>query len=382
MMNFIYKMFIKNSDVIDDSNRDKFGIVCGVIGIISNVLLVILKGIIGFISGSIALVGDAINNLSDSFSSIINVFSFKMNNKPADKEHPYGHKKSEYIGGLLVSVLILFVAFELFSSSISRIINPSVTVINWLLLMVLGINILIKSFMTILYFKTYKKINSITLKASYRDSLNDILTTFIIVIGLYIGNIINFNLDAYLAIALSIYIFISGINLIKESIDKLMNDTLDSKMLEEIVSKVKESKHVLDVHDVLSHKYGESKAFVSVHVEMDASYTLLKAHDIVDKIERSIKKEYDIDFLIHIDPIDLDDTELKYVKEVINKIVIDIDESMSTHDIRISKNEERIYFDLVLPYKYQSKSKEFLDLVKNEIIRKLDYKVSIEINYK
>jgi len=367
---------------IYDYQREKIGIKCGVIGIICNILLVILKGVIGFIMSSVSLIGDAINNLSDSLSSIINIFSFKFNNKPADKEHPYGHKKSEYIGGLLVSVLILFVSFELFSSSISKIFSGESLEITWWLWLILGANIIIKSFMAIIYKLAYLKTNSIVLKASYRDSFNDILTTLVIVIGLYLGDILNVNVDGYLGIALSIYILISGIKLVKESINKLMRDTIDDKMKEEIIDKVKINDYILGVHDVLSHKYGEGKAFMSIHAEMDASLTLLVAHEIVDEIERKIKNEYNIDFLIHIDPVDLSDNELKNIKDTISKIINEIDTSISCHDIRFSKEEERIYLDLEIPYSYVSKSKVLLDLVKNEIVRRLGHKVSIEINYK
>ena len=381
-MEFIYKIFIKDSDKVTDSNRAKFGFVCGVIGIICNVLLVVLKLIVGIITSSISIIGDAINNISDSLSSIINVFSFKINGKPADKEHPYGHRKSEYIGGLLVSVLVIFVAFELFTSSVSRIFNPVVTSINYALLIVLLVNIIIKLFMTILYRNTFQKIRSISLKASYKDSLNDILTTIIIIGGLYLGKLLNFNLDAYLAILLSVYILISGINLVKESIAKLMIDTLDYKVVEQVINRVKENEHIISVHDVLSHKYGEGKAFMSVHVEMDAAYSLLKAHHIVDRIERMIKEEYNIEFLIHIDPIDLSDDELASIIDMVNGVVMDVDSSLSTHDIRFEKNENRIYFDLEIPYSCSDKSKELLDLIKNEISRKTEYKLSIEINYK
>ena len=381
-MEFIYRLFIKNSKTVTDDNREKFGIVCGAIGIIANVLLVILKVIIGIITSSISILGDAINNLSDSMSSIINVFSFKLNNKPADKEHPYGHKKSEYIGGVLISVLILFVAFELFTSSIDRVFNPVSTEINISILIVLLVNIIVKVFMAILYKNTYKKINSISLKAAYKDSLNDILTTFIIVVGLYGGELFNFNIDAYLGLLLSIYIFISGIKLVKESISKLMSDTLDNELVAKITSVILEDKHVLAAHDILSHKYGEGTGFMSLHVEMDSSYSLLKAHEIVDRIERKIKNEFNIDMLIHIDPVDLKDDELSFIKEVINSAITGIDEALSSHDIRISKGENRVYFDLEMPYEYQPRSGELLNLIKNEICRKIDYKLSIDINYK
>lgn len=381
-MEFIYKLFIKDSKTVTDKNREKFGVVCGVVGIFANILLVIMKLIIGIITSSISVIGDAINNISDSMSSFINVFSFKLNGKPADKEHPYGHKKSEYVGGLLVSILILLVSFELLKSSITRIIEPVDTVINLSLIIIFVVNVIIKIFMTILYKNTYKKINSISLKAAYKDSLNDILTTFIIVLGLYVGKFLNFNLDAYLGIALSIYIFISGINLVKESIEKLMNDTLSNELIETIINIIQENEHVITIHDVLSHKYGEGKGFMSVHVEMDASYSLMKAHNIIDSLERKIKKQYGIELLIHIDPVDLNDDELAKVKNIVDVAIKEIDDAMSAHDIRLFESENRIYFDLEMPYEYNSRNKELVDLVKNEISRKIKYKVSIDINYK
>ena len=383
-MRLVYKLFIKDYQNVKDSRiRDKYGVLAGIIGVVANVFLVIMKLIIGFVSNSISIIGDAINNLGDTMSSFINIFSFKINNKPADKEHPYGHRRSEYIGGFLISILIIVVAVELMISSIDKIINPTHTVISWWILSILIANIIIKTFMASLYHDSAKKIDSLSLKASYKDSLNDILTTLIIVLGLYISKYFDFEIDGYLGVLLSITIMISGVKLIKEAMDKLLGESLDSDTICIIVNDIKNNYDVIDVHDVLTHQYGQGKVFMTLHVEMDANYSLMEAHEIVDHIERKVKKEYSVDLLIHVDPIDFDNKELTRVKNIVNKTLYDIDTNLSSHDIRLSLGEEqRLYFDVVMPYSYQRKSKEIISIIIGELARKCKYKVSIEINYK
>lgn len=383
-MKFLYKRCIKDYQNVKDSKvREKYGVLAGVFGIISNLILVIIKLITGIIINSISLIGDAINNLGDTLSSIINIFSFKINSKPADKEHPYGHRRSEYVGGLFISILIIFVAIELFTSSIDKIISPTFTNVEWYILVILGINIFIKLFMAVLYKNSANAINSLSLKASYKDSINDILMTIIIVLGLYGSKYFNFDLDGYLGIGLSIFVIISGIKLIKESIDKLLGEPLNSNQVDEIVKEILKEKEILGLHDVLTHKYGEGMVFMSVHVEMDARHSLMQAHKVIDNLERNIKNKYEIELLIHIDPIDFSNTELLKIKMMVNQIINEVDKNLSTHDIRIvgGKNK-RLYFDLVMPFSYNESSKELVDVIINEIIRRCKYKPSIEINYK
>lgn len=383
-MKLLYRLFIRDYQNIKDSKvRDKYGVLTGIIGVISNLILVSIKFVVGIISNSISLIGDAINNLGDTMSSFINIFTFKINNKPADKEHPYGHRRSEYIGGFLISVLIIVVGVELLTSSIEKIINPSHTIISWWVLLVLLVNLILKTFMAILYKDSAKKISSLSLKAGYKDSLNDILTTIIIVIGLYTSHYFNFDIDGYLGCALSIMIIVSGAKLIKESMDKLMGESLDSATIDIIVKDIIDNYDIVDVHDVLTHQYGQGRVFMTLHAEMDSNYSLIDAHEIVDKIERNIKNKYKIDLLIHIDPIDFNNDELNRIKKIVNSILYDIDTNLSSHDIRISLGEEkRLYFDLVMPYSYHNKSKDIISIVIGELARYCKYKVSIEINYK
>jgi len=283
----------------------------------------------------------------------------------------------------MISILIIVVAIELFISSVDKIISPRVTDVSWYLLLVLIINVVIKSFMAVLYRDSSKTINSLSLKASYKDSLNDIITTLIVVIGLYLSMYLNFDLDGYLGIGLSIFIAISAIKLIKESIDKLLGESLKDEVLNEIVKFIEKDKDIISLHDVLTHQYGEGKVFMSLHVEMDASYSLLQAHDIVDRLERKVKNNYNVELLIHVDPIDFNNEELKRVKLLVTSILNQVDSNLSSYDLRIVKGKEkRLYFDLVMPYSYEVKSKELVDIVIEEISRTSDYKTSIEIHYK
>lgn len=383
-MNFLYRKFIKDyQNVKDNDVRAKYGILSGIVGIICNVILTTLKLIIGIISNSISLIGDALNNLGDTLNSIINIFSFKINSKPADEKHPYGHRRSEYVGGLIISILIIVVAIELMTSSIEKIFNPSFTQISFYLLLVFLFNLIFKIIMAIVYKSGAKAINSLSLLASYKDSLMDIITNTIIILGLFVGKYLGVDIDGYLGVILSIFIVFSVSKIIKESIDKLLGESLKEETLNTIVNDILIDKDVYSVHDVLTHQYGEGKVFMSVHVEMDASYSLLVSHDIVDRIERRIKKKYGVELIIHIDPIDFSNKELSRIKSLINEILYQIDDKLSSHDVRITSGKnKRLYFDLVMPYSYNNKSKELLDLVISEIVIRCKYKPSIEINYK
>lgn len=382
-MKILYKWFIKDyKDVKNPKVREKYGLLAGIVGILSNIILSILKLVIGLIVNSVSLLGDALNNMGDTFSSLVNIFSFKINNKPADKKHPYGHSRSEYVGGLIISFIIIVIALELMSTSIDKIINPSEVVIAWYLWLILGLNIIIKLFTAILYKNSSKQIDSISLYASYKDSLNDILTTLIVIIGLYTSKYLNFNLDGYLGLALSVFIIVSGIKLIKQAIDKLLGEAIDEATIFPITQTILENKEIYDIHDVLAHQYGEGKIFMSVHAEMDAELSLMKAHEIVDTIERNVKRDFNVELLIHIDPIEFNNEELLVIKRIIQNTIEEIDYALSAHDIRISEgNEKRLYFDLAIPYEYMDRSKELVDYLIKKLSKKCKYKISIEINY-
>lgn len=380
-MEFLYKLFIK--DYKNTKNPEvikKYGLLAGIIGILLNIILFIVKIILAIISKSVSIISDAINNLSDASSSIITIIGFKLSSKPADKEHPYGHGRGEYISAFIISFIIIFIGIELGISSVNKIINPTVIKFSNVMIAILFITVLIKLWMAIFYSKTSKKINSLTLKASSKDSVNDVITTLIILIGLFVGKAFNINLDGYLGLGVCIYILITGIQLIKETINKLLGGNVDTELVDKIKQDILNNQNILGLHDVLCHSYGFNKIYMSLDVEIDSSTSLIDAHTLVDDIEIFIKKKYNVDLVIHVDPILLNDELYNQVNKELKEIINSINENLTFHDLKIitEKNKIHISFDLQVPYDFEMQNKEIYTLINKELknINK-DYKISI-----
>lgn len=380
-MSFLYKKFIKNYRNVKDPNVvKKYGLLASITGIILNVFLFIIKLAIALISGSVSIISDAFNNLSDASSSIVTLIGFKMSSKPADKEHPYGHQRIEYICAFIISAIILFIGVELAISSIKKILNPNEVEFSYVMLIVLVFTIIIKLWMGIFYKKTSKKINSLSLKASSKDSINDVITTFVIVIGLLIGKFFKVNLDGYLGTFVSIYILISGIGIIKETINQLIGGTPDKELINKVINELSKEERILGVHDVLYHGYGLRQIYISLHAEMDSSLTLIKAHDLIDCIEKKVKKLYDVELVIHIDPILLNDELFSEINGKLKVIIRNISDKLHYHELKIINKKKRtnICFDLQVPYDFELNNKELYDNINKELrMINDDYRASI-----
>lgn len=380
-MEFLYSKFIKNHKNIKDPKVVKgYGFLASITGIVLNALLFVIKLFIALISGSVSIISDAFNNLSDASSSIITLIGFKMSSKPADKEHPYGHQRIEYICAFIISTIILFIGIELGISSVKKIINPKDVSFNYVMLVILSITILIKLWMGLFYRKTAKKINSLSLKASSKDSINDVITTFVVILGLFFGNLIGFNLDGYLGVLVSIYILISGVGIIKETINNLIGGTPDKELIDKVLLEIAKGDQILGVHDILYHSYGLGQIYMSLHAEMDSSLSLIKAHDLIDSLEKKIKKLYNVDIVIHIDPILLNDELLQTINIKLKNIIKKISDKLSYHELKIinKKKKTNICFDLQIPYDFEMNNKEIYDFINKEL-RKIDdnYRASI-----
>lgn len=380
-MEFLYSKFIKNHKNIKDPKVVKgYGFLASITGIVLNALLFVIKLFIALISGSVSIISDAFNNLSDASSSIITLIGFKMSSKPADKEHPYGHQRIEYICAFIISTIILFIGIELGISSVKKIINPKDISFNYVMLVILSITILIKLWMGLFYRKTAKKINSLSLKASSKDSINDVITTFVVILGLFFGNLIGFNLDGYLGVLVSIYILISGVGIIKETINNLIGGTPDKELIDKVLLEIAKGDQILGVHDILYHSYGLGQIYMSLHAEMDSSLSLIKAHDLIDSLEKKIKKLYNVDIVIHIDPILLNDELLQTINIKLKNIIKKISDKLSYHELKIinKKKKTNICFDLQIPYDFEMNNKEIYDFINKEL-RKIDdnYRASI-----
>ena len=380
-MNFLYKKFISNyTNTKDPQVVKKYGLLASIIGIILNIILFAIKLMIALISGSISIIGDAFNNLSDSASSIITLIGFKISAKPADEEHPFGHQRVEYICAFIVSAIILYIGVELAITSLQKIFYPTEVQFDYLMISILLITIIIKFWMAIFYKITSKKINSLSLKASSKDSFNDVIATFIVVLGLFISKILKFNIDGYLGIIVSFYILISAISIIKETINKLIGGTPDKALINKVLDELNKEEQVLGVHDILYHNYGIGKVYMSLHAEMDSNLTLIKAHDLIDALEKKIKKVYNVDLVIHIDPILLNDELLSEINMKLNKIIKSISNKLSYHELKIinKKKKVSICFDLQVPYNFDLTNKELYDTINKELrLINDDYRASI-----
>jgi cation diffusion facilitator family transporter len=310
MIKILIKWFVKNpKDTSNAKVRESYGTLAGIVGGICNFLLFGLKLAVGLIINSISVISDAFNNLSDLASSIIAVVGAKLSNKAPDKNHPHGHGRSEYIATLIVSGIIFVVGIELLKISVDRIINPEIVLFSIPLLIVLSISILVKVWMYSYNRYIGKKINSKVNTAVAMDSLSDIVVTTVIILGIVAGNFIDFPIDGIIGVMLSLLIIYTGYKLSRNTIDVLMGKAADPKLVKQIKGIVLEHKEILGVHDLLVHDYGPDKIIASLHAEVASDLGLVEAHDIIDEMEKKVSKELKIDLVIHMDPVEQNQTK-------------------------------------------------------------------------
>ena len=372
MQKLLVKLFIKNyKNTSDPIVRGKYGTLSGIIGIISNILLCSIKIFIGFISSSISIMADGINNLTDAGTSIITLIGFKLSSAPADEDHPFGHERIENITGLIISFLIVIIGFTLGKESITKLINGgSTSEISLITIILMGISIIIKLWQAIFYRKMAKAINSDALIASSKDSLNDSLSTSIVILGLIIIKLTNFTpIDSILGIGLSIFILISGIKMIIETINPLIGVMPTQEEIDQISEKILSYDGIIGIHDLVVHKYGNCTTFVTAHAEVPSDVDVVVSHDIIDNIERDFRNELNIDLTIHMDPVDNKNPKTLELKEKVNKIVKEINEKLSIHDFRVvyGDTHTNILFDVSMPINFSCTPKELREIITTEI---------------
>lgn len=363
--------FIKNYDDIKNPQvRSACGNFSGVVGIILNLILFSAKLLSGILTASISVTADAFNNLSDAGSSVVTFLGFKLANRPADEEHPYGHGRYEYVAGLGISCAIILVGAELLKSSIKKIFAPDeTTAITLLSICILIGSICVKLWMFFFNRAMSKKISSATLKATAMDSLTDCIATSVVLIGLGISAVTGVNIDGWLGCAVAGFILYTGISTFKESLSPLLGNTPDPEFIDEIRETVLSTELITGIHDLLIHDYGPGRCIVSFHAEVPYDVDIMKAHDVIDRLERKIQEKYNCVVTIHMDPIAVSDEYTIELKEKINESLDSIDSALSLHDFRIVKGEEhqRVLFDLVVPPECKLKETDALNAVKEKI---------------
>lgn len=369
MTKLIKNIFLKNKDAETPSGREYYGRVAGIVGIVCNLILSILKFIVGYLSNSVSITADATNNISDAGSSIVTLVGFRLSEKPADEDHPYGHARIEYITGLIISFLILLVGFETLKTSFNKILHPEESIFSWVTVGVLVASIAMKLWLSSFNTNLAKAIKSKTLEATAADSRNDCISTGAVLLSTLIAKFFGFNLDGFIGVGVAIVILVSGINLIKETVGPLLGQAPSREIFNMIEEGILSYDNVLGVHDLMVHSYGPGSYFASAHIEMDAKINVLVCHDIMDTIERDFKEKHNIHLVVHLDPTVLDCEETNELKEVVRKILYDIDPIITFHDFRVVVGEtaKNVLFDVVVPPKYKYSDEDLVSEIKNRI---------------
>ena len=335
-----------------EEKRAFYGKIASLVGIFVNILLAVGKIAVGALFGAISVLADGLNNLTDCGSSVISMLSFKLSAKPADKEHPYGHERIEYICSLVVAFVIMLVAFETIKESVGKIITPTAVQFSYLVIGVLIASILAKCGLFLYYRATAKKINSEILQATAADSLSDCVSTSVVLISMLVFRFTGVDIDGYTGVLVSLFIAWSGIGILKETFSNLIGKAPDEEMIAQIKARVLAHPEVLGVHDLAVYCYGPNKYFASVHVEVDANVDVLLSHELVDEIEREFIQETNIIVTGHLDPIVVDDECVNTLRCQVEQIVKELDESFSVHDFRMVVGEKRtnVLFDVAIPF--------------------------------
>lgn len=355
MTNLLTRIFIKNrNDVTSPEVRSAYATLAGIVGIILNILLFGIKLTVGILSFSVAIIADAFNNISDAGSSVIAIIGFRLAMKPVDKEHPLGHGRFEYISAFIVNMIIILVGFELFKSSLEKVINKESAVIIPSTFIFLGIAIFIKLWLGLFYRKIGNKISGAAIKASALDSFCDcIATTLVFITSLfaYFGILSDVPLDGIAGIIVAIFIAFSGVRAAKETISLLLGSPPEESFVKEIGEFYKKYPEIIDIHDLIIHDYGPGRKIVSFHAEVPANCDICHAHEVIDQMERDIQLEFNCIVTIHLDPVFVDDERVNELKALTARCISEVSESLGFHDFRITSGEFRtnLIFDLVVP---------------------------------
>ena len=366
MTNILLRLFIKNcEDTQNPAVRSSIGKLAGLTGIVCNCLLTVLKLVIGLLVGSMAIIADGVNNLSDAASSLTTLLGFRMAQRPADKQHPYGHARYEYLSGLAVAALILLIGAELVKSSIAKIINPEPIDISAATIALLAASVAVKLWMSGFYKTLGKKINSTALYATSVDSRNDVISTCAVLLGCLVNYLFGLNIDGCVGLAVAIFILYSSVGIAKDTISPLLGQQADDELVDKITELVLSHEKVLGVHDLLVHDYGPGRCYASAHVELSADEDPMACHDIIDDIECDVLEKMNVHFVIHYDPVVQNDAEQNEMRRTVGEIIRELNPAFSIHDFRIVRGsaQSKLVFDLGVPYSMIEKKKEIKEQI-------------------
>ncbi len=374
MAELLAKLFIKDyQNTKSPAVRAAYGELSGAVGIVVNIALCVAKFFVGTVTGSISVSADAVNNLSDAGSSVVTLVGFKLAKKPADKDHPYGHGRIEYIAALIVSFFILMMGFELLKSSVDKIRNPSPVTFNTVALVILLASIAAKLWLAYFNHRLGKKIDSAATKAVVTDSLSDTAATAVALLALILSRVTDIPVDGWFGIAVALFIFRSGAEILKDTVGLLLGKPPEKEFFDEIEQEILSYDGVVGVHDLIIHDYGPGRSFASVHAEVPANVDIMHSHDTVDLIERDLHRKYGMLVSIHMDPVVVDDARVNELKAICQKVLLDIDECLTLHDFRVVEGptHTNLIFDVVSPTDFSLNDRALCDTV-SEKLSKID----------
>lgn len=370
MTGLLIKFFVKNpTDTKTVTARNRYGNLGSAVGIVVNVLLSLFKILVGILSGVLSLTADGFNNLADAGSSVVTLIGFKLANKPADRDHPFGHGRMEYISAFIVSFLILLVGFELLKDSVNTLIDGTASArFSNVAIIILIISILVKCWLFFFNRKIGKIIDSSALIATAKDSLNDCIATGAILAVAIISRFVtlSFNLDAVMAIGVALFILWSGYNSAKDTLDEILGGPPEHQLIKDINDTILSFDEFYGIHDLIVHNYGPGRQFASVHVEVPHDADIVACHEKIDLCEKLIQEKFGVNLVIHMDPIDTNDESVAKARQVMVGILKDIDPKLTLHDFRMTPagdTRTNLIFDVVMPPQINLTEKELNDAI-------------------
>ena len=374
MTDLILRIFVRDhKNTEDPAVRDKCGRVAGAVGIITNFLLFLMKIIVGTVFHSVSVTADAVNNLTDSGSSVVTLIGFKMAGKPADEKHPFGHARIEYLSGVIVSFIVIFLGLQLGMSSVEKIITPEENALTPIALIVLVISILAKLWQCLFYRKVGRMIKSESVEATSKDSRNDVIATSVVLLGAVITMLTGVNLDGYMGAAVALFIVFSGVQLTISTADPLLGQAPEGELVQTITEKMLSYPGIIGMHDLAVHNYGVGRCFASAHCEVDAKNDILVSHDLIDNIERDFSRDLGIHMVIHLDPVIVGDARTDALHRKVQSLVTALYPTVTIHDFRViwGVTHSNIVFDAAVPFAVKDSDAVITQKLEAEI-QKLD----------
>ncbi|MGF0031605.1 cation diffusion facilitator family transporter [Bariatricus sp. SGI.154] len=388
MTEFLVRHFVKDYEEIEKvSVRTAYGVLASVVGIFCNVILFIVKWIIGYLLHSISVMADAFNNLSDAGSSIIGLVGVKMASKPADRDHPFGHGRIEYIAALVVAFLVLQVGFTFFKDAIGKIRHPEVLKFQAVSVLILVLSIGVKLWMSYFNRKLGKKIDSKVMLATAADAMGDVITTSATIVSIIFFGVTGINIDGFVGLGVSLVVMWAGVGIAKDTLEPLIGEAVAPEEYARISNFVEGYKGIMGSHDLIVHNYGPGRSMASIHAEVPNDVDIEVSHEIIDRIERDAIKKLGIFLVIHMDPVETKDVHVIQVRKQVEQILDAVDPVVTIHDFRMVDGKEQInlIFDMVVPFEYDKKKQDELRTTLIKLLQIADQRyqcvITIERSY-